>query len=78
METGSELIRQVGTSLFADRWQTPLAHELGVSDRLVRYWASGERELPREVAERALQILIKRGELLNSTAALVKLYIDRA
>lgn len=78
METGAELIRQIGTSLFAERWQTPLAHELGVSDRLVRYWAAGERELPKEVAERALLILTQRGKRLQTTAILVKRYINRA
>lgn len=40
------LLRQVGGALHGERWQTPLARELGVSDRTVRRWLAGDAVVP--------------------------------
>lgn len=39
--TPSEL-RAVGELLYGERWQSPLAKDLGVNDRTVRKWADGK------------------------------------
>ena len=41
-----DLISRVGRALYGERWQTPLARELGVADRTVRRWVSGE-DMPK-------------------------------
>lgn len=38
------LLRRVGETLWGSRWQTEMATALGVSDRTVRRWASGDDE----------------------------------
>ncbi len=42
-------LREIGTLLYGERWQAPLAADLGVGDRTVRFWASNGpkgREIP--------------------------------
>ncbi len=46
-----DLITKVGIALHGADWQSPLARDLGVSGRLVRYWVSGARPVPNWVAE---------------------------
>ena len=36
----------IGVALYGPRWQTQLAIDIGVSDRTVRRWVSGE-DVPR-------------------------------
>lgn len=40
------LLRQIGETLYGSGWQAGLANILGVSDRSVRAWASGEQPVP--------------------------------
>lgn len=74
---GQELIRRVGEALYGEQWQRPLARELGVSDRLVRFWAAGDREIPRPLPARLLNLIQSRGEALANTASLIEQFIDR-
>jgi transcriptional regulator with XRE-family HTH domain len=48
--TKGELV-QAGRLLYGTRWQTALGRALGVSDRTVRRWASGEQHVPVPAAE---------------------------
>lgn len=41
-----DLLRRVGEALYGPRWQTPLAADLGVAERTVRFWLSA-RQRPR-------------------------------
>jgi hypothetical protein len=41
-----EEFRAVGIALFGYGWQSKLARELGIADRTVRKWVSGETPLP--------------------------------
>lgn len=36
----------VGLALYGHRWQSSLARDLGVSVRVVRYWAAGDKPVP--------------------------------
>jgi transcriptional regulator with XRE-family HTH domain len=58
----ADLLRQVGEALYGARWQSPLAADLGVSDRTVRMWLSG-RMRPR------LEILIALSDLVDRRQA---------
>lgn len=45
------LIKRAGEALFGNQWQTPLAEALGVSDRTMRRWVSGDTPVPRGVLD---------------------------
>lgn len=62
------LIR-AGQALFGDNWQTPIARELGVSDRSVRYWTKGVHAIPPGVVADLVKILRARGRKMDALAA---------
>lgn len=33
-------------ALYGERWQTALARRVGVAPRAMRYWTTGERQIP--------------------------------
>lgn len=43
--TPAQLIA-VGQALHGERWQTPLARDLSVSDRTMRRWLAGDQRMP--------------------------------
>ncbi len=43
------LLARCGACLYGERWQSPLARDLGVSDRSVRAWVAGTRSIPAGV-----------------------------
>lgn len=47
LRTAADLL--FGGERFGIRWQRPLARALGVDDRTVRRWLSGESPVPEEV-----------------------------
>ena len=51
------LITETGRALYGARWYSDMARDLGVDQRTVRRWASGEFNVPsgvwRELAARA-------------------------
>jgi predicted transcriptional regulator len=47
----------VGRALYGDRWQSDIARDLGVSDRTIRRWVSGE-DIPRLGVWRDLLALV--------------------
>ena len=46
---GAELLRRIGENLYGPRWQTDLSNALGVNDRSMRRWVSGEDRIPEGV-----------------------------
>lgn len=58
--TSTELAA-LGLAIWGHSWQGPLARALGVNDRTVRRWASGEVPIP-ETVETELLSLIGTGE----------------
>ena len=73
---GRALIKQVGEALYGPHWQRPLARDLDVSDRLVRFWAAGDRKLPDGLPPQLLTLLRERGSELDSTTLLVEQFIS--
>lgn len=53
--TVTELVA-AGESLYGSRWRTPLAKELKLSDRIIRYYETGERRIPEHTAARIRQL----------------------
>ena len=44
--TSAELLRRIGEKLYGSRWQTDLSNAIGVNDRSMRRWVSGEDRIP--------------------------------
>lgn len=68
-----QLLIQTGLALYGERWQSPLARDLGVDSRRVRAWRNDERPLP-DLKEMLKLLLMKRArdiELLISGMDLV-------
>lgn len=69
----NKLLRDAGEALYGPRWQTDLAHDLGVSDRTVRRWASGVDDVPRGVYVDLLRLTQERAQVLDGLAEPLKL-----
>lgn len=46
---GAALLRRIGEQLYGPRWQTDLSNAIGVNDRSMRRWVSGEDRIPEGV-----------------------------
>ncbi|RZI60330.1 MAG: hypothetical protein EOP94_01690 [Zymomonas sp.] len=66
-----ELLRLVGEALYGERWQAPIAADLGVSDRAVRYWISAANPCPDDLGARLLAIIVGKRELLTGLESIV-------
>ena len=55
-----DILVRVGTTLHGRRWQSKLAHDLGVSDRTLRRWLSDSHRIPDGVRDVLIWILQDR------------------
>lgn len=62
-------LRQVGEALYGERWQTPLAADLDVSDRTVRRWLDGSRAMPAALPAELHRLVTYRIATLQVLAA---------
>lgn len=46
MTTDAGLLRQVGETLYGDRWRVGLSDALEVTDRTIRRWIVGGQDIP--------------------------------
>lgn len=46
--TPPEMLAEVGRSLYGERWQLPLADDLGINRETIRRWLSGHTPLPAD------------------------------
>lgn len=65
------LLRLVAEALYGERWQRPIAADLGVSDRAVRYWLSAANPCPDDMGTRLLAIVARKREALIGLEAIV-------
>ena len=60
----TSLLVACGRALYGDRWQSPLARDLGVADRTMRRWVAGSYPVPEGIAAALLKLVQeRRGEL---------------
>ena len=65
--TSAELIRAVGEALWSERhWRAEMASALGVGDRVLRRWATGEVEPPPGIWRELLEAIDARRAQLTS------------
>lgn len=68
-----EQLKEIGNLLYGERWQAPLARDLGVNVRTVARWATGEIVM-RYGVERDIVALCKRR--INNLQKVVDAYIQ--
>lgn len=66
-----ELLEKMGTAIYGSHWKPALASHLGINDRSVRQWASGERVIPDSIIREILSLMHDRANLLARTADMV-------
>lgn len=62
----------VGSALFGPTWQTRLANAIGVNDRTLRRWASGENVIPVYVRTELLVLCQKRREGIDEAINILR------
>lgn len=72
-----DLLRFVGEALYGERWQSPLATDLCVSDRAVRYWLSAANRCPEDLGARILTVLARKKHQLSDLETLVLERIEK-
>lgn len=55
-----ELFCEIGACLYGPAWQSEMARQIGVSDRTVRRWISGDRKIPDSVKDDLRRLLKKQ------------------
>lgn len=60
-----------GRALYGERWLTPLANDLGIADRTMRRWLTGELPIPVGVENELRNILMERMELIAGVLGFV-------
>lgn len=64
------LLIMTGEALYGERWQTPLARDLGLSDgRRIRQWLSDDRPIPAGVPNDLRKLLEERQARIHEVLA---------
>lgn len=69
---GLDVLRLAGQVLYGERWQRPLSRDLGISDRMLRYWAAGSHPSPADLNGKLVALLKERGKRINEVSALIE------
>jgi hypothetical protein len=54
-----ELLSDAGIALYGANWQSPLARDLGVDGRMMRFWVAGTRPVPDAIPLKLPGILMR-------------------
>lgn len=73
-----DLLRLVGEALYGERWQAPIAADLGVSDRAVRYWISSANPCPDDVGMRLLKVIVSKRDGIIDLEDVVRKHLASA
>lgn len=63
-----DVLARVGRALYGDQWQTPLARDLNMNERSVRYMAAGDRGISPGIVRDLVTIIEARGAELGALA----------
>jgi hypothetical protein len=64
----SELLGEIGETLFGNGWQLDLAKSLGVSDRTIRRWVTGASAIPPELVSHLMTVAYARAAEITEVA----------
>jgi len=65
-EKRRDLLIRAGRTLYGERWQTPLSHDLRCSDRTIRRWTSGGWDVPEVVVAELRGLLMARAAAIHT------------
>lgn len=71
-DTLRDHLAEAGNALYGERWQSPLARDLGVGDRRVREWVSGDRTTPPGIRADLERLCRERAGVLSELADRLK------
>ncbi len=71
-----EELQAFGLMVLGKQWQHELSRRIGVGDRTVRGWLSGESEIPGHVPQTLLGVIEMRHTELDRAAAQIKELIE--
>lgn len=66
------ILEWAGEALYGARWQSPLARDLGTTDRNLRYWVAGTHSAPPDIKDQLIALLRHRGEKLHGIIARIE------
>ena len=69
MGRGQKILKMAGEALYGERWQSPLARDLGTTDRNLRYWCAGTHTVPADLDEKLIALLDRRGVMVSRVMA---------
>jgi hypothetical protein len=58
------LLTRAGLALHGPQWQSPLARDLNLSPRMMRYYISGQRPIPPRILSALARLTFARADLL--------------
>lgn len=64
-----DLLIACGQALYGERWQSPLARDVGVSDRTMRRWVAGTQPVPPGLTADLLRLTQERAGALDALSA---------
>jgi hypothetical protein len=73
----ADKLANFGRALYGERWQTALAIKLGVVDRTMRRWMTGESPIPSGIEEELQKILAAKLTAIDSLAEFAFDFSDR-
>lgn len=68
-DRGVTILRRCGEALYGERWQSPLARDLDISDRHMRRMVSGASDVPDGVYLDLHRLLTERAERIDDLLA---------
>jgi hypothetical protein len=66
--SATDMLRAVGEAIYGDNWQSPLARDLGVDGRTIRFWVAGTRPVS-DAAVRKLPAIMRQAAREHREAA---------
>lgn len=57
-----DMLAVAGRALYGERWQTSLANDLRIGDRVLRRWLAGETPIPDGIKTEVRALMVKRVE----------------
>ncbi|GAA0455234.1 hypothetical protein GCM10009095_23640 [Sphingomonas molluscorum] len=68
---GAQILEAAGRALYGDRWQTPIARDLGTTYRTIRNWLAGQHAPPNDLRIRLEVLLRERGLAIEAVLELI-------
>lgn len=69
---GELSIEEVGATIYGYRWQTPLAKDLGITPRAIRYWIESPNSVSEKRWEEIANLLEQRADSCHALSSKIR------